>query len=169
MATNEELMADIKALFDDNIRNDRAGGGDFGVSRAGGRRSHNGTDFENPKGALVDAPVDGVVTKIGYPYADDLSYTYVEVTDDQERKHRLFYVSPEDGIEKGSRVTKGMSIGKTQDVSDRYPNSGMKPHVHYELKNTDGSFTDVHKEMRANALQETVGTNVPAPENERDV
>jgi len=128
--------------------NDSYGSGAFGASR--GSRTHHGIDFEcptewgfevsdagvlskleYPSGVEVVAPASGKVTKLGYPYGDDLSFRYVEVTDSEKRRHRVFYVEP--SVTLGQEVVFGQTpIGVSQDLTKRYPR-GMTPHVHYEI------------------------------------
>jgi murein DD-endopeptidase MepM/ murein hydrolase activator NlpD len=132
--SKEELIADTigSLLTDRPVRNDRAGAGTFGASRAGGTRSHKGKDYVAELGEPINSPVVGKVTKIGYPYASDLSYRYVQVTDLDGNDHRMFYVSPDPSIEVGSTVGKGDVIGKAQDVAAKH-GGGMINHVHYEI------------------------------------
>ena len=117
---------------------DDHGSGHYGASR--GSRTHNGIDYKVPVGADVLSPTDGIVTKIGYPYGDDLSFRYVEITCDDELKHRIFYVRNDLCIVKGVKVLEGGIIGTCQDLTNRYP--GITPHVHYEVKDQDGNFID---------------------------
>lgn len=131
-------------------RNDDQGLGHFGAPR--GSRTHRGIDLAVAPSSTILCPVDGLVTKLGYPYGDDLSWRYVEVRQDKctpvmsadvdgtcpdcglaHYRHRFFYVTP--SVVPGSVVTKGMKIGYLQDISIRYP--GMTPHVHYEVKLAD--------------------------------
>ncbi len=69
---------------------DAFGSGDFGASRDGGARTHNGQDYSAVPGSTVLSPVAGKVMKLGYPYGDDLSYRYVEIKDGENRRWRLF-------------------------------------------------------------------------------
>ena len=71
---------------------DAFGSGHFHASR--GERKHQGVDFLATKDSLVHAILAGKVSKLGYTYADDLSYRYVEVTDSQGYRLRYYYVSP---------------------------------------------------------------------------
>lgn len=116
------------------------GSGEFGSSR--GSRVHKGIDYTCAPQTLIAAPVDGFVTKLGYPYAEDLSYRYVEITDSQGHKHRVFYILPTVAV--GLKVFKGSLIGTAQDVASRYtqPNKIMKNHIHYEILNTTGTPVD---------------------------
>ena len=127
----------IKAIL--NHRGvDTWGSGAFGASR--GDRTHNGIDYACLPGAFVYAPVTGDVTKIGYPYADDTSYRYVEITDVNRQKHRIFYINPT--VTKGMTVIEGRTvIGEVQNIAARYGDPvGMINHVHYEIKDEHGNF-----------------------------
>lgn len=101
-----------------------------------GSRTHTGQDLLTPAGAGVGAPVAGEVTKIGYPYADDLSFRYVQITNNGYDV-RLFYVEP--SVQVGQVVSQGEPIGTVQDLSKRY--AGIPNHVHLEVKK-DGCFID---------------------------
>jgi murein DD-endopeptidase MepM/ murein hydrolase activator NlpD len=61
---------------------DAWGDGSFKASRNGGKREHKGIDYESVAGDAIFSPVDGTVTKLGYPYApkpgDEITYRYVE-------------------------------------------------------------------------------------------
>lgn len=122
------------------IRNDKQGQGHFGAKR--GSRTHKGIDFCAAIGAPIHSHVDGVVTKIGYPYAQKFdtkknklksALRYVEVTDIEKRKHRFFYVDPCVGI--GDPIKPGTCIGKCQDLESIY--KGMLNHCHVECKKGD--------------------------------
>jgi len=97
-----------------------------------GNRLHNGVDFSCYPGTQILAPVSGVMTKEGYPYADDLDYRYVEITTPGGDCHRVFYISPvsNDDVVAGQTI-----IGYAQDLTTRYP--GITNHVHYEIKRGD--------------------------------
>lgn len=108
------------------------GSGEWQASR--GTRRHNGIDLSCYPGTLIFSPVSGVVTKLGYPYRDDLSYRYVQVTDDSQLDHRFFYILP--ALEMGSLCTAGETVlGEAQDLRGRY--AGITNHVHYEVKRGD--------------------------------
>ena len=114
---------------------DEYGGGAFGDSR--GDRLHKGIDLICPSGEEVLSPVAGEVTKLGYTYSDDLSYRYVEVTAEGYR-YRLFYVAPT--VRVGDKVEYGDPVGTAQNIKRRYP--GITPHVHFEIRNTEGDYID---------------------------
>lgn len=108
---------------------DEWGSGAFGAPR--GDRKHNGIDFIAEADTDVFSHISGMVTKIGYPYGDDLSFRYVEVMHIGGLRHRWFYLKPLVSV--GQEVTQGEILGTTQDLGDRYP--GITPHFHYEIKN----------------------------------
>jgi murein DD-endopeptidase MepM/ murein hydrolase activator NlpD len=151
--SKEQIIADtVQALTTREMRNDSAGLGHFGASRnakGGGKRKHPGTDYEMEAGELVDSPVVGKVTKIGYTYTDDLSYRYIQITDIDGNNHRLFYVDPKEDIKVGSIVDKGTIIGASQDLSKKH-GSEMKNHVHYEIldPNKVAIDQDTYKQRR---------------------
>jgi len=127
-----------------NIRNDSAGQGHFGAFRSGGKRSHSGIDYLATPGGGVMSPVDGTVSKLGWVYKGDSKYRYVEVMDEKERKHRLFYVQPDVKLVRGQKVQQYDVIGSAQDVSEKH-GGGMQPHVHYEVKDHTGQYQDPSK------------------------
>lgn len=116
-------------------KSDKWGEGHFGASR--GNRTHKGVDLACYPGSKVLCPVDGVLTKYGYPYGDDLSYRYVQITDAAGRDHRFFYVETHLSI--GVPVERGELIGKVQFLGGRY--ADITEHVHYEVKQ-DGRYLD---------------------------
>ncbi len=133
------------------LRNDAAGDGHYGASR--GSRVHNGVDFATVPGTQILSPVDGVVTKHGYPYGsgyggasnqETIAYRYIEVTHDHPAfgnlKYRFFYMLPI--VDVGNAVDVDQSLGLVQDVSLRYPDQGMTPHCHFEVQREDGSYVD---------------------------
>ena len=111
---------------------DAWGSGHFGASR--GSRTHRGIDYACYPGTGIHTRTAGKVTKLGYPYADDTSFRYVQVTDVHGLNHRYFYVYPAVGV--GDNVVAGEIIGFAQDIAGRYdkPEKRMKNHIHYEIK-----------------------------------
>ena len=110
------------------------GCGHFGASR--GDRKHNGLDIVELPGDPVFCFNRGIVTKIGYPYANDLSFRYVEITDAGVR-WRYFYCEPIVNV--GDEVEAYTQIGTAQGLGERYP--GITPHVHLEIIK-DGEYID---------------------------
>jgi murein DD-endopeptidase MepM/ murein hydrolase activator NlpD len=125
----------MKAIIPAQLRkrtSDQYGYGHFGAPR--GTRTHNGQDYKCPAGCAVLSPCSGEVTKLGYPYADDLSFRYVQITKNG-RDHRIFYVFP--WVAVGEEIEEGREIGSAQDLEKRYP--GITPHIHYEIRE-NGEF-----------------------------
>lgn len=115
---------------------DAWGSGRFGASRGG--RIHNGVDIEAEPGSIVESLNGGTVTKIGYPYGDDLSYRYVEITDSVGARWRYFYVDP--CVSVAVSVEAYEKIGVAQALGHKYP--GITEHIHLEIIKADGSFVD---------------------------
>lgn len=106
---------------------DKFGEGHFGAPR--GDHTHRGIDYCVPPESQILSPVAGEITKQGYPYGDDLSFRYVQITDKVGKQHRIFYCEPILPI--GRTVKEGTVIGFSQDLTERYP--GITPHIHYEV------------------------------------
>lgn len=115
---------------------DRWGQGHFGAPR--GDRKHEGVDYEMPVGSAVLALTAGRVTRTGYAYADDMSYRYVEVTDQHKYRLRYFYVAPT--VKIADNVLPGDPLGRLQDLGRRYV--GITPHVHFEVYEPGGGRLD---------------------------
>jgi len=119
------------------VRHDSMGAGYFGAPR--GSRKHNGVDFSCYPESKILAPVTGEVTKLGYPYGDERyggsqhsePYRYVEVTAQDGKRHRVFYIKP--SVEVGEVVVEGRDVvGYSQDLTKRH-GGAMVNHVHYEI------------------------------------
>lgn len=122
---------------------DSYGFGHFGASR--GSRKHNGVDHVCVPGSKIFSPVEGEVTKLGYPYGDDLSLRYVQITTKEGYNVRVFYVKP--FVSVGDLITDDDIIGSSQKLGDRYPIDkdhplGITEHVHLEVKDLQGKYID---------------------------
>lgn len=104
------------------------GSGHYGASR--GSRKHVGLDYACYPGSAIYPDKDGCVTKIGYPYGDDLSFRYIEIEDDAGYRARYFYVQPKESLKVGDFVHNDEIIGHSQELGVRYP--GITEHVHLE-------------------------------------
>ena len=124
------------------IRTDAAGDGHYGASR--GNRTHIGIDYVVTPGAAILSPVDGIVTKEGYPYRGDMIFRYVQITDKDDFRHRLFYSTLLD-VSIGDAVEEGQIVAKAQAISERYMGQGMQDHVHYEILAPAGTPQDPGK------------------------
>ena len=111
-----------------------------------GSRLHNGVDILNFVNEAVEPYVDGLVTKIGMPYADSdkQSFKYIQVTCDRGMRWRYFYVEPL--VRVGDMVEKGSIVGWAQDLQPPYP--GIIQHAHLEIKMPKGSFIDPVEELK---------------------
>ena len=124
------------------IRNDSFGAGGFGTPRSSNvsaRKKHNGVDYEGDAGQDVKAVTGGIISKIGYPYADDLSFRYVEITAEGGYRVRQFYVFPASNVDVGTHVKKGQLIGTCQNLGKKF--KGMQNHIHVEIEK-DGSLVN---------------------------
>lgn len=120
---------------------DQHGCGNYGASRDGGKRKHEGVDIACMKGSIILSPVKGVVTKIGYPYSSSDPVKghlrYVEIKEEGvDLYHRFFYVRPL--LELGEEVSEGDEIAITQGLTSIY--LGITDHFHYEIKDAKGGF-----------------------------
>jgi murein DD-endopeptidase MepM/ murein hydrolase activator NlpD len=114
------------------IRNDPAGRGTYQASR--GARKHKGSDYLALPGEPVYSPISGKVVRTVRAYADTSKYTGIVVQGKQVRL-KMLYLQPI--AEVGEYVGRGDQVGIAQDVSERYPNQGMKAHIHYEVEHMD--------------------------------
>lgn len=119
---------------------DAYGCGEFGASRDGGSRDHEGVDFKADANQPVDAPISGYVSKIGYAYPGDDTLKFVEITNPAlHYQARVFYVDPT--VQVGDAVALGHEIGTHHTLARKYP-GGMTDHVHLELMDTHGQRFD---------------------------
>lgn len=110
---------------------DAYGEGAFKASRDGGSRAHAGVDYVADAGQAVLAPISGFVTRIGFPYSNNESLRYVEITNPALRiSARVFYVEAQ--VVVGQTVRLGTPIGVAQTLQARYPR-GITDHVHLEV------------------------------------
>jgi murein DD-endopeptidase MepM/ murein hydrolase activator NlpD len=128
-------------------RTDAYGCGDFGASRDGGVRRHEGVDFRADADQPVRAPISGYVTKIGYAYAGDSQLKFVEISNPALRyAARVFYVDPD--VVVGQAVRLGDRVGRHHTLEAKYP-GGMTDHVHLELIDHSGERIDATRMITA--------------------
>jgi murein DD-endopeptidase MepM/ murein hydrolase activator NlpD len=123
---NEPIQPRKPIVIPEVRGSDPQGSGAFGASRGGGVRKHNGVDFVGTPGEPVLAILAGVVTKLGYPYRNDLSFRYVEVRRENGDCLRYHYVEPSVAV--GQEVQNGDVLG----VLQRLPYEGITQHCHFE-------------------------------------
>jgi hypothetical protein len=125
---------------------DAFGDGEFGASRDGGAREHEGVDYISRAGQAVKSPISGFVTRIGFAYADDQRLQYVEISNPAIRYvTRVFYVTPE--VREGQVVRIGQEIGQARSLQARYP--GITNHVHMEIARLGGTRIDAARLITA--------------------
>ena len=133
---------------------DAYGEGEFGASRDGGVRRHEGVDYDATPGQKVVAPISGFVSKIGYAYAGDVDLKFVEVTNPAlGYVARVFYVDP--SVEVGQAVRVGAVVGTAHSLQAKYP-GGMTNHVHTELSGPDHKNLDATRTIVARLETQTV-------------
>ncbi|WP_293898963.1 M23 family metallopeptidase [Phenylobacterium sp.] len=126
---------------------DAYGEGEFGASRDGGSRRHEGVDFQADAGQVVEAPISGYVTRIGFAYPGDQTLKFVEITNPAlHYAARVFYVNPK--VQVGDTVAVGHPIGTAHSLQQKYP-GGMTNHVHLELVAADGDRIDATRMITA--------------------
>lgn len=104
-----------------------------------------GVDIECQPGLGVVVGIEGRVSSHGYCYGDDLSLRYVEVTDFEGRRHRLFHVEPL--LPVGELVGYGARLGVAQDVRIRCTERVVIPHVHYQLVAGSGEHLNARRAL----------------------
>lgn len=120
-----------------NVRFDEAGSGLYGAPR--GNRQHNGVDLECVPGSVILSPISGEIVREAYPYAGDLSWSGCLIRSAQAEV-KMFYMRLYHHIRKELNkgntypITQRLPIGVAQDITNRYPDQGMTPHIHLELK-----------------------------------
>jgi murein DD-endopeptidase MepM/ murein hydrolase activator NlpD len=112
------------------IRSDPAGDGHYGAPR--GDRKHTGIDFAVAPGSEILAPENGIMCRYGYAYSSDLTWRIVDLRGAGGQLYRFFYCVQAD-FSSGDRIEQGDVIAVAQDITQRYPGRGMKPHVHVEV------------------------------------
>lgn len=110
---------------------DKNGSGLFGASRDGGKRRHGGVDFIGEPGQQIVSPIDGRILRVAYPYVQNWDYMGVLIRGD-DYDVKIFYMTPYPDII-GKEVVQGQGIGLMQDITKKYPNVGMTPHVHIQV------------------------------------
>ena len=125
---------------------DTFGSGEFGASRDGGKREHEGVDYVVAPGAPVHSPIAGEVARLGYAYRGEGGYRIVEIVNSETKiKARVLYVAP--SVKVGDVVVAGQEIGVAQDLNARYP--GITNHVHVELRGALQQLIDAAEELPA--------------------
>ena len=131
----------------DTRKTDPYGCGEFGASRDGGARRHEGVDFMAEAEQPLVAPISGYVSKIGFAYPGDNVLKFVEITNPALRyTARVFYIDPQ--VELGQAVHVGQPIGVHHTLEQKYP-GGMTDHVHLEIIDNRGTRIDATRLITA--------------------
>lgn len=110
---------------------DAFGVGDYGASRDGGSRSHDGIDYVAQAGDAIFAPFSGEITRTMQVYKDDSRYRGIEIkSTNSTHVAKIFYVSVHGNIPRA--VRSGEMIGFAQNLAPKY--AGITNHVHFELR-----------------------------------
>jgi peptidoglycan LD-endopeptidase LytH len=134
---------------------DAYGEGEFGASRDGGVRRHEGVDFIADAGQTIVAPISGFVTKIGFAYAGAPELKFVEITNPALKYEvRVFYVEPQ--VQVGESIAVGHPIGRAHTLQHRYP-AGMTDHVHLEIQDRRGVRLDATRVITAEYVRSAHG------------
>lgn len=119
------------------IRSDPAGDGHYHASR--GTRLHQGLDFICEPGQRVYSPIHNAkFVRLADPYGDGkysgalLRNAHMEVL--------IFYVSIDEFDIKDSTLYHSSIIGTAQDITERYSDPAMLPHVHLQIDSVDPVF-----------------------------
>jgi len=131
----------------DTRKTDAYGCGEFGASRDGGARRHEGVDFMADADQPLVAPISGYVTKIGFAYPGDNLLKFVEISNPALRyTARVFYIDPQ--VTLGQAVRVGQPIGVHHTLEQKYP-GGMTDHVHLEIIDDHGVRIDATRVIAA--------------------
>lgn len=130
---------DVIQRYNIAIREAHWGGGDgrLGARRDRGARDHAGTDLlpggrPPAPGTAFPALFDGEVIQISNLSGRDRNLMMIVIQNDNGSRSRMLYVSPAQGIARGTRVRAGDTVGVTQDIRRAY-GVGTAQHVHFEL------------------------------------
>ena len=123
------------------VRNDPAGFGYFDAPR--GSKRHEGTDYLCNPGIEVVFPFDaGKVLRLSYPYGDTRDYGGIYARGLERGKLLYFfmwYFQPRDDVLLID-FKQGDVLGVAQDVTARYADQEMQPHVHLEIDKIDSEL-----------------------------
>ncbi|KKN75079.1 hypothetical protein LCGC14_0384530 [marine sediment metagenome] len=120
------------------VRVDRGGNGHFGSRRSLWRDgelyryNHKGQDNECVPGQDVRAPIYGKVQRIAYPHDPSKSPYSGLIIENPVYTIKMLYLAPLKDIV-GKYIEALEVIGQAQDISLKYPGSGVTPHIHTEI------------------------------------
>jgi len=132
----------------------------FGDSRGGGTRTHEGLDIMAARGAFVASPTEAVVTRTG---EGDSAGIYVYTANPGGETFAYMHLdSIAEGVKPGTVLEAGDIIGYVGNTGNA---SGGAPHLHFEIRGKDGlvdPYTRIKKEFtleeRIESLKELLAT-----------
>ncbi|XP_016347500.1 leukocyte cell-derived chemotaxin-2-like [Sinocyclocheilus anshuiensis] len=104
------------------------GCGNYGASRGGGKRKHEGLDIVCADGATVYAPFDVKLNGKAAPYKKNNAINDGINLSGEGLCFKLFYVKPDSY---SGTLTKGQKIGTLLPMQNVYP--GITSHVHVQM------------------------------------
>jgi len=110
------------------VREDSEGSGKFMADR--GNRLHRGLDLLVCPGDIIMSPIAGKVLRKAYPYASDMQWQGILITN-KFYWIKIFYMIPDEDVI-GQMVRPCQVIGKAQDISLKYGYK-MTPHIHLQV------------------------------------
>lgn len=136
---------------------DSYGSGAYHAARTTGdvQRLHMGLDLVCMPGAVLFAPCDGQITRVGYAYPGDLHYfsVHIQPNGHPEIDFKMLYVACD--FTEMEKVERGVKIGRSQDLDLRY--SGITQHCHVEIL-VDGQHVDPSLYLEANVGGKNLAT-----------
>jgi len=122
------------------IRSDAGGSGHFLAPRRKIiqgkiiKYRHKGVDYTCTPGQKVWMPCTGKIVRVANPYVST-EYTGIEI-ETKRMVLKIFYVEPYVGVI-GKTLQIGKPFGTAQDISQKYMEFGVTPHVHVQIDMID--------------------------------
>jgi len=110
---------------------DGFGSGQYGSSRDGGTRAHDGIDIIVTAGEDISSPIKGNIVRQAVPYGNDLSYKGIVIEGTDEwlgYQVKIFYA---EGLFSG-KTSPSQKIGTAQNIAAKY--KGITNHIHVEVR-----------------------------------
>jgi murein DD-endopeptidase MepM/ murein hydrolase activator NlpD len=117
------------------------GAGNFGASRGGGTRSHQGEDISGPVGADVHASTGGTVTFSGVNGSLKTGYGNTVKIDDGNGTTTVYSHNTTNSVSVGDTVKRGDVIGTLGQTGNAAGQPAAESHVHFEVI-VDGKRVD---------------------------
>jgi len=136
---------------------------DYGASRGGGTRSHEGQDFMAPQGTPIVTPTDAVVRDMGtWPSGG----RYVQTVNPGGERFRYMHLDEWADLDVGDELDAGDYIGTVGDTGNAAPGAY---HLHFETLDEDGDPQDPYPKLSGDfSLEEKMGFLDDVFSNRRD-